>query len=46
VPLSYFEFRATFIPADHPGLANKKLEPVMPQPTTFVLPMPPSGDKK
>lgn len=46
IPLTYFEFRATFIPADHPGLANKKLEPIMPQPTTFVLPMPPPGDKK
>lgn len=41
MPLTYFEFRATFIPADHPGLANKKLEPIMPQPAIFVLPMPP-----
>jgi hypothetical protein len=45
MPLTYFEFRATFIPADHPGLANKKLEPLNPQPTVFKLPPPPS-DKK
>jgi hypothetical protein len=45
MPLTYFEFRATFIPADHPGLANKKLEPLNPQPAAFVLPMP-SGDKQ
>ena len=47
MPLTYFEFRANFIPADHPGLANKKLEPLNPQPTVFKLPQPPSqGDKK
>ncbi len=44
IPLTYFEFRSTFIPADHPGLANRKLEPVNPQPNVFVLP--PPGDKK
>ncbi len=36
-------FRSTFIPADHPGLANKKLEPINPQPAVYVLP-PPPGD--
>jgi hypothetical protein len=41
VPLTYFEFRSTFIPAEHPGLANKKLEPLVPQPTAFRLPPPP-----
>ncbi|MDQ6763466.1 MAG: aryl-sulfate sulfotransferase [Bacteroidota bacterium] len=42
IPLTYFAFRANFIPADHPGLANKKLEPLNPQPEAFKLPpMPP-----
>ncbi|CAN5672845.1 aryl-sulfate sulfotransferase [soil metagenome] len=41
IPLVYMEFRATFIPADHPGLANKKLEPLMPQPVPFRLPATP-----
>jgi len=40
VPLTYFEFRATFIPANHPALANKKLEPLNPQPAVFKLPPP------
>jgi hypothetical protein len=46
MPLTYFEFRSTFIPADHPALANRKLESLDPQPKVFVLPSPPSGDKK
>ncbi len=45
-PLTYISFRSTFIPADHPGLANKKLEPLNPQPKVFVMPPPPPGDKK
>ncbi|TKK69019.1 hypothetical protein FC093_10025 [Ilyomonas limi] len=40
VPMTYFSFRANFIPANHPGLANKKLEPLVPQPTPFILPPP------
>ncbi len=44
-PLTYMEFRSTFIPADHPGLANRKLEPLNPQPKVFVMPTPP-GEKK
>ncbi len=44
VPLTYVTFRATFIPADQPGLANKKLEPLNPQPTVFVMPS--QSDKK
>ena len=28
VPFTYLTFRANFIPADHPALANKKLEPL------------------
>lgn len=39
-PLTYITFRANFIPADHPALAGKKLEPLTPQPIAFVLPPP------
>ncbi len=46
MPMTYFEFRSTFVPADHPAFANRKLEPINPQPKVFVLPAPPSGDKK
>lgn len=46
MPLTYITFRSTFIPADHPGLANKKVEPLNPQPKPFVLPPPLPGDKK
>lgn len=46
MPLTYITFRATFIPADHPALANRKLEPLNPQPKVFVMPAPPPGDKK
>ena len=41
-PLTYIAFRSTFIPADHPGLANRKLEPINPQPKVFVMPAPPA----
>jgi hypothetical protein len=44
MPMTYFLFRATFIPADHPGLANRKLDPIDPQPKPFVLPPPPATD--
>ena len=43
MPMAYSNFRSTFIPADHSGLANKKLEPLVPQPKPFFLP--PPGDK-
>ncbi len=46
MPLTYFEFRSTFIPADHPAFSNRKLEPLNPQPKAFVLPDPPKADKK
>jgi hypothetical protein len=46
IPMTYSGFRSTFIPADHPGLANRKLEPLNPQPKVFVLPPPPADDKK
>ena len=45
MPMTYFQFRSTFIPADHPALANKKLEPINPQPKVFRLP-PPAPPKK
>jgi len=41
MPMTFSEFRSTFIPADHPALANKKLEPINPQPKVFVMPPPP-----
>ena len=40
--MTFSEFRATFIPADHPAFANKKLEPLVPQPSVFVIPTPPT----
>ncbi|MFN2457259.1 MAG: aryl-sulfate sulfotransferase [Chitinophagaceae bacterium] len=48
MPMTFFEFRSTFIPADHPGLANRKLGPINPQPKVFVMPSPPppAADKK
>lgn len=39
-PFAYMEFRATFIPADHPGLTGRKLEPLNPQPKPYLLPPP------
>jgi len=43
VPLTYITFRSNFIPADHPGLANKKLEPLDPQPKVFIFLQPPAN---
>lgn len=40
IPFAYWGFRSTFIPANHPALANKKLEPLVPQPKPFFLPPP------
>jgi hypothetical protein len=45
VPFTYLTFRANFVPADHPGLANKKLVPLDPQPQVFVLPQPQTSNK-
>jgi hypothetical protein len=42
MPMPFMEFRATFITADHPALANRKLEPINPQPKVFVMPSPPT----
>ena len=41
MPMTYFQFRATFIPADHPGIKQLDLTPVDPQPEPFRLPPPP-----
>ncbi|MEO5999417.1 MAG: aryl-sulfate sulfotransferase [Chitinophagaceae bacterium] len=46
MPLTYIQFRSTFIPADHPALANRKLVPLNPQPKVFVTPLPTPGNKK
>jgi hypothetical protein len=46
MPMVYSGFRGTFIPADHPALANRQLKPVNPQPRVFVMPAPPPGKKK
>ena len=40
-PFTYWGFRGNFIPANHPAFANKKLEPLFPQPKPFLLPPPP-----
>jgi hypothetical protein len=39
-PLTYSVFRATFVPANHPAIENKKLEPLNPQPKVFLMPSP------
>lgn len=38
LPMTYIVFRSTFIPTDHPGLEGRKLNPVVPQPSVYVLP--------
>ena len=38
MPFTYWGFRSTFIPADHPGLAGRDLKPLDPQPPVFKLP--------
>jgi hypothetical protein len=43
MPMPFFEFRGNFIPANHPALANKKLELLDPQPKVFVFPQPPNN---
>lgn len=34
----YHQFRATFIPVNHPAFSNRSLKPLDPQPKTFTLP--------
>lgn len=38
MPMTYWVFRATFIPADHPAFKGKDLKPLDPQPDVFTLP--------
>jgi hypothetical protein len=45
VPVTFSVFRSTFIPANHPAFANRKLVPLNPQPKVFVLP-PPTVEEK
>lgn len=44
-PMAYSNFRANFIPADHPGLKGRELVPLDPQPKVFKLP-PKEEEKK
>lgn len=46
MPMTFSTFRSTFIPADHPALANRKLQPLNPQPQVFILPSPQTADRK
>jgi hypothetical protein len=38
MPITYMQFRSTFIPADHIALAGRHLVPLDPQPSVFKLP--------
>jgi hypothetical protein len=38
LPMAYMQFRANFIPADHPALQGRDLKPLEPQPEYFKLP--------
>lgn len=38
IPFLHSQFRSTFIPENHPGLAGRSLEPLDPQPAAFVMP--------
>lgn len=40
MPMPFSEFRGNFVPANHPAFANKKIEPLVPQPQPFFLPAP------
>ena len=46
MPMTFIEFRGTFIPANHPALANRKLEPLNPQPKVYVMAAPPAAERK
>ena len=43
---NYFQFRSTFIPANHPAFASRDLKPIDPQPKVFTLPPPKEDEKK
>ena len=44
--MGFSEFRATFVPEDHPALQGKELKPLDPQPAVFVMPPPPPKESK
>ena len=46
IPFAYYQFRATFVPANHPGLKDKNLKPLDPQPLVFKLPPKPKNKEK
>ena len=43
-PMTFSQFRATFIPSYHPALDGRELTPLDPQPDVFVEPPPPSSE--
>ncbi|MBK5279092.1 MAG: aryl-sulfate sulfotransferase [Bacteroidia bacterium] len=45
MPMTYFQFRSTFVPADHPAFVGKELKPLDPQPKPFKLPPSPPKEK-
>lgn len=45
IPFLHSQFRSTFIPKDHPGLAGRDLKPLDLQPAVFVLPPKPKDEK-
>ena len=47
LPIPFWVFRATFIPADHPALVGRELKVLDPQPEAFkMLPPPPNDEAK
>jgi hypothetical protein len=44
--MPFSQFRATFVPEDHPALKGKELKPLDPQPKPFVMPPPPKEEQK
>jgi hypothetical protein len=44
MPFTYIVFRSNFIPADHPGLKDRELKPLDPQPEVFKLPPKPADE--
>lgn len=44
--MTFSAFRSTFIPADHPAMADKELLPLDPQPEAFIMPPAPPNDEK
>ncbi|MCK5440983.1 MAG: aryl-sulfate sulfotransferase [Maribacter sp.] len=46
LPIPFWVFRATFIPADHPALVGRVLKPLDPQPRAFIMPPASTKDDK